>query len=144
MFPQAKFDPIPPDLDVRDLVDKTLNFEWVLRIPASQIRKIGAQEFERLVVYHVIQGGKPLVVEKWNDGLPKSLFSPQWLEANYDKKRLSSCPDCGTDRILTRFLCRGKCSRHCWPNRHPDDYWPLPPIYEAACQPVDAHELSGR
>ncbi len=88
MFPQAKFDPIPPDLDLHGLVDRTPNFEWVLRIPAAQIRKIGQQEFERLVHYHVIQGGKPLVIERWNDRLPKSLFSAQWLEGSYDKKRL--------------------------------------------------------
>lgn len=87
MHPQAKFDPIPPDLDLHDLVDKTPNFNWVKRISAAQIRNIGQREFEKLVLFHVIQGGKPLVIEKWNDRLPKSLFGVAWLESHYDKRR---------------------------------------------------------
>ncbi|KKY37434.1 putative at hook domain-containing protein [Diaporthe ampelina] len=82
--PQAKFDPIPPDLDLHGLVDRAANFEWVQRIPASRIRKI---EFEKLVWYQVIKQGKPLVIEGWNSKLPRSLFSSQWLEGNYDKKQ---------------------------------------------------------
>ncbi|GAB1313373.1 hypothetical protein MFIFM68171_03583 [Madurella fahalii] len=85
--PQAKFDPIPPDLDLHTLVETTPNFHWVLRISAAQIRNIGPQEFEKLVFIHVVHGGKPLVIEKWNDRLPKSLFSAEWLEATYNKKQ---------------------------------------------------------
>lgn len=82
--PQAKFDPIPPDLDLQNLVDRTPTFELAQRIPASKIRKL---EFEKLVWYQVIKQGKPLVIEGWQGKLPKSLFSPQWLEATYNKKR---------------------------------------------------------
>lgn len=84
--PQAKFDPIPPNLDLHGLVDRTPTFEWVQRIPASKIRKV---EFDKLVWYQVIKQGKPLVIEGWNSKLPRNLFSSQWLEANYDKKRES-------------------------------------------------------
>ena len=87
LHPQAKFDPIPPDLDLPALVDRIPNFQWVLRITAAQIRNIGPQEFEKLVFLHVIHGGKPLVIEKWNDRLPKSLFGVAWLEEHYNKKR---------------------------------------------------------
>lgn len=87
LYPQAKFDPIPPDLDLHALVDNTPNFQWVNRVTAAQIRNIGPQEFEKLVLIHVIQGGKPLVIEKWNDRLPKSLFSSAWLEENCNKRR---------------------------------------------------------
>ncbi|KAK4178695.1 hypothetical protein QBC36DRAFT_98466 [Triangularia setosa] len=85
--PQAKFDPIPPDLDLHALVDRTLNFQWVARITAAQIQNIGPQEFEKLVVLHVVLGGKPLVIEKWNRRLPQDLFGPKWLEEMYDKKQ---------------------------------------------------------
>lgn len=85
--PQAKFDPIPPDLDLEGLVDRTPNFEWVQRIPANKIRKL---EFEKLVWYQVIKQGKPLVIEGWNSKLPKSLFSVQFLEETYNKKRRSA------------------------------------------------------
>ncbi|KAH8904016.1 hypothetical protein BR93DRAFT_930635 [Coniochaeta sp. PMI_546] len=87
LHPQAKFDPIPPDLDLHALVERTPNFDWVKRISAAQIRNIGQREFEKFVLFHVIQGGKPLVIEKWNDRLPKSLFSAEWLEKTYDKKQ---------------------------------------------------------
>ncbi|KAK3372764.1 hypothetical protein B0T24DRAFT_242167 [Lasiosphaeria ovina] len=86
LHPQAKFDPIPPNLDLHDLVERTQNFQWVLRITAAQIRNIGPQEFEKLVYIHVIHGGKPLVIEKWNDRLPKTPFSAEWLESVYNKK----------------------------------------------------------
>lgn len=89
LHPQAKFDPIPPDLDLHALVERTPNFDWVKRISAAQIRNIGQREFEKFVQFHVIQGGKPLVIEKWNDRLPKSLFSGEWLERTYNTKRMS-------------------------------------------------------
>ncbi|KAF3766394.1 hypothetical protein M406DRAFT_290849 [Cryphonectria parasitica EP155] len=82
--PQAKFDPIPPNLDLHAIVDRTPNFEFAQRIPASKIRKL---EFEKLVWYQVIKQGKPLVIEGWQGRLPKSLFSAQWLEATYNKKQ---------------------------------------------------------
>lgn len=85
--PQAKFDPIPPDLDLEALVDRTPNFEWVQRIPANKIRKL---EFEKLVWYQVVKQGKPLVIEGWNSKLPKSLFGTQFLESTYNKKRRSA------------------------------------------------------
>jgi hypothetical protein len=73
------------------LVERTPNFHWVLRISAAQIRNIGQQEFEKLVFLHVIHGGKPLVIERWGDRLPKSLFSAKWLEATYNKKGTWRC-----------------------------------------------------
>jgi hypothetical protein len=85
--PQAKFDPIPPDLDLHSLVDRTPNFRWVQRVSRSQINSLGQQDFEKLVAIHVIAGGKPLVIEGWDDALPSSLFSARWLEDTYDKKR---------------------------------------------------------
>jgi hypothetical protein len=87
LHPQAKFDPIPPDLDLHDLVEKTPNIEWALRVSTAQIRNLGPLEFEKLVQLHVIIGGKPLVIQKWNDVLPSWLFSREWLEKTYDKKR---------------------------------------------------------
>jgi hypothetical protein len=85
--PQAKFDPIPPDLDLHSVVDRTPNFRWVQRVSRSQINSLGQQDFEKLVAIHVIAGGKPLVIEGWDGALPSSLFSAGWLEETYDKKR---------------------------------------------------------
>lgn len=106
--PQAKFDPIPPDLDLQGLVDRTANFEFAQRIPASKIRKL---EFEKLVWYQVIKQGKPLVIEGWQGKLPKSLFSSQFLEANYNKKRESPTLQPARALRLTMLICRrGGCS----------------------------------
>lgn len=85
--PQAKFDPVPPDFDLEGLVDRTANFEWVQRIAANKIRKT---DFEKLVWYQVVKHGKPLVIEGWNNKLPKSIFSAQYLEDTYNKKRMST------------------------------------------------------
>ncbi|PFH55351.1 hypothetical protein XA68_18513 [Ophiocordyceps unilateralis] len=71
LHPQAKFDPIPPDIDLH----------------AAQIRNLGPQEFEKLVQIHVVAGGKPLVIDGWDTVLPKWLFNVDWLERTYDKKR---------------------------------------------------------
>ena len=87
LHPQAKFDPIPPDLDLYGLVERCANFEWVLRISTHQIRNIGPEEFEKLVLLHVVNGGKPLVIEGWDEVLDTNLFNVDWLEKTYDKKR---------------------------------------------------------
>ncbi|PTB64056.1 hypothetical protein BBK36DRAFT_1178062 [Trichoderma citrinoviride] len=85
--PQAKFDPLPPDLDLPSLVDRTPNFRWAQRVSRAQIRSLSQQDFEKLVAIHVIAGGKPLVIEGWDAVLPSSLFSAGWLEHSYDKKQ---------------------------------------------------------
>jgi hypothetical protein len=90
VHPQAKFDPIPPDLDLSTLVERTPNFDYVIRISTDQIRDLGLAEFEKLVLLHVIIGGKPLVIEGWNKSIPPWLFSRNWLEDNLGKKRESS------------------------------------------------------
>ncbi|CAK7198419.1 hypothetical protein SEUCBS139899_001080 [Sporothrix eucalyptigena] len=86
IHPQAKFDPIPPDLDLHALVQDTPNFEWATQISASEISALSQQRFEKLVSIHVINGGKPLVIKDWNDRLPNSLFSAKWLEEEYNRK----------------------------------------------------------
>ena len=91
LHPQAKFDPIPPDLDLPDLVEKTPNFNWVRRISTDHIRHLGQHEFEKLVLLHVIVGGKPLVIEKWHEILPRDMFSVGWLEQVFNKKREFPC-----------------------------------------------------
>jgi hypothetical protein len=85
--PQAQFDPIPPDLDLSALVEKTPNFDYVIRITSDQIQDLGLGEFEKLVLLHVVKGGRPLVIEGWHKNLPPWLFSPTWLEDNIGKKR---------------------------------------------------------
>lgn len=87
LHPQAKFDPIPPDLDLHDLVERTTNFHWVTRISTQRIRNLSPSDFERLILKHVIENGRPLVIEGWNKALPSNLFSVQWLENTYNKKR---------------------------------------------------------
>ncbi|OBT91158.1 hypothetical protein VE02_00067 [Pseudogymnoascus sp. 03VT05] len=87
LHPQAMFDPIPPDLDLSALVEKTPNFDYVIRISTDQIRELGLQEFEKLVLLHVIQGGKPLVVEGWESDLPPWLYSSTWMQDNLGKKQ---------------------------------------------------------
>ena len=105
---QAKFDPIPPDLDLDALVENTPNLSWVLRISMAQIRNLSLQEFENLVNIHVIQQGKPLVISGWDEVLPKDLFSAAWLESTHDKKR--EVPLAMWRTACDLHLNRGECS----------------------------------
>lgn len=86
LHPQARFDPIPPDLDLEALVEKIPNFEYVIRITTEQIAEEGQDEFEKLVVSHVVLGGRPLVVEGLGTNLPPWLYNPTWLVENIGKK----------------------------------------------------------
>ena len=94
LHPQAKFDPIPPDLDLHHLVDSTNNFQWARRITVQQMQRLSPQDFENLVLQFVIKGGRPLVISGWDQLLPKNLFSVGWLEHAYDKKRTSHIFQC--------------------------------------------------
>nr|KMM73578.1 hypothetical protein CPAG_09865 [Coccidioides posadasii RMSCC 3488] len=84
--PRASFEPISPDLDLAALVESTPNFEYVVRIHCDAIDEQGIEDFERLVQLHVIMGGKPLVVEGYQQRLEKWIFSLQWLKDNHGKK----------------------------------------------------------
>lgn len=92
MHPQAKFDPIAPDLDLHELVDQTQNLRWVQRVSLDQVRRLGPKGFEQLVQVYVIDQGQPLVIEGWDAVLPKPMFTADWLEQTYDKKRKSREP----------------------------------------------------
>jgi hypothetical protein len=135
LHPQAKFDPIPPDLDLHTLVAQTPNFKWVQRVSRAQIRNLGAQEFEKLVLIHVILGGKPLVIDGWNTTLPSSIFNVDWLERTYDKKGEYFAP--AQDLASASYLSiRGKCTRSWRGKRHSHDHGSLFTIHAAAHQPM--------
>lgn len=89
VHPQARFDPFPPDLDLPELVENAPPFRWAQRITLQQIDTLGQERFEKLVLSHVIQGGKPLVIEGWKDVLPTGVFTANWLEHNYGDKRMN-------------------------------------------------------
>ena len=83
--PSAAFDPIPPDLDLARLVEETPNFEYVTRISCDMIDEQGLESFDKLVLLHVILGGKPLVIEGFNYRLDEWTFTSQWLQDNCGK-----------------------------------------------------------
>lgn len=99
LHPQAKFDPIPPDLDLPGLVEKTPNLKWAQRVSKAQIRNLGQQELEKLILLHVVLGGKPLVIEGWDAVLPKWLFNVDWLEKTYGTKRRLLHPQFSTSAV---------------------------------------------
>ena len=86
---RAAFEPISPDFDAGALVEETENFYFVDRIDVDMIEKNGMEQFEKLVTLHVIIGGKPLVVEGFQDILDPWTFTPRWLQDNHgDKSKL--------------------------------------------------------
>ena len=84
--PCAAFEPISPDFNVKALVESTPNFEYVVRIHCDMIDHQGIEAFEKLVLIHVILGGKPLVVEGYDGRLDRWTFAVQWLRDNMGAK----------------------------------------------------------
>ena len=84
--PCAAFEPVSPDFDVAAMVESTPNFEYVARIQCDMIDHQGMESFEKLVLLHVILGGKPLVIEGYQSRLDKWIFALQWLRDNCASK----------------------------------------------------------
>jgi hypothetical protein len=85
--PRAQFIPITPDLDLSDLVENTSNFDYVTRLPNEILKEHSIQSLEHLVLLHVVIGGKPLVIEGWDERLDSRLFGPEWLQDQLGKRR---------------------------------------------------------
>lgn len=83
--PQAQFVPISPDIDLATLVDSASNFDYITRLPKEMLKEHSAQSLEQLILLHVVIGGKPLVIEGWEDHMDPYLFSPEWLQSHMDK-----------------------------------------------------------
>ena len=90
--PYAAFEPISPDFDVAALVESTPNFEYVVRIHCDMIDHQGLENFEKLVLLHVILGGKPLVIEGYHERLDRWTFALQWLRDNCASKGSKDLP----------------------------------------------------
>ena len=88
--PRASFEPIPPDFDLKALVEATPNFSYVDRISVDMIDQQGIAAFEKLVLLHVVVGGKPLVIDGFEDRLDPWTFTPKWLRDNCGEKQENS------------------------------------------------------
>ena len=84
--PRASFEPIPPDFDMRALVESTENFQYVDRISCEMIAEQGLDQFEKLVLLHVVIGGRPLVIDGYNEHLDPWTFTKKWLRDNHGDK----------------------------------------------------------
>ncbi|KAF2690860.1 hypothetical protein K458DRAFT_326781 [Lentithecium fluviatile CBS 122367] len=84
--PRASFEPIPPDFDVRTFVETADNFRYADRISYEMIKNNGIEQFEKLVLLHVIIGGKPLVIDGFEEVLDPWTFTPSWLRDNHGEK----------------------------------------------------------
>jgi hypothetical protein len=82
----ASFEPLPPDFDVRTIVEETDNFQYVDRISRETIEENGIDQFEKLVLLHVIIGGKPLVIDGFEEKLDPWTFQRRWLVDNHGDK----------------------------------------------------------
>ena len=88
--PRASFEPISPHFDLQQLIEENENFEYAARISVDKIEEEGLELFEKLVLLHVIQGGKPLVIDGFENRLEPWLFTTKWLNDNHGSKRKSS------------------------------------------------------
>lgn len=84
--PRASFEPIAPNFDLKALVESTANFTYVDRISCEMIEAQGMAAFEKLILLHVIVGGKPLVIDGFEEKLDPWTFTPKWLRDNCGEK----------------------------------------------------------
>lgn len=82
---RAPFEPIAPDLDVDNLISGCSNFHAVERVDARTITEETMEPLRQLIQAHVIEGGKPLVLENWHQrsDWPRWIFNPDWLRGNH-------------------------------------------------------------
>lgn len=78
--------PISPDLDLSALVENTPNFDYVTRLPRAMLEEHSNQSLEQLVLLHVVIGGKPLIIEGWENSIDPGLFGSAWLQSYLDKQ----------------------------------------------------------
>ncbi|RPB10507.1 putative JmjC domain protein [Morchella conica CCBAS932] len=80
---RAGFTPIPPNLDINELVKSCRNFHHVSRADARTFNS--AERLKEMIQSQVIDGGKPLVLENWHEtpDWPKWIFKPEWLVDNH-------------------------------------------------------------
>ncbi|KAI9851468.1 MAG: hypothetical protein M1838_003543 [Thelocarpon superellum] len=86
---QACFQPISPLLDLDKLVEETERFEYVPRVSYEMMEAQGSDALEKLILLHVVLGGKPLVIEGFQNKLPRHLFNHTWLDDNWGKREES-------------------------------------------------------
>lgn len=87
---RAAFKPFPPDLDVKELVEAVPNFEFAGRIACNALDEWPREDFEKLVLFHVVKLGMPLVIEGFHERLHKGLFTRKWLKRNHSTGKYSS------------------------------------------------------
>jgi hypothetical protein len=80
------FEPLPPILDLNEVVASSPNFEFAMRVTCDAIDKWPLEDFERLVLYQVVLCGKPLVIEGFQKHLDSRIFSEKWLRESYKSK----------------------------------------------------------
>jgi hypothetical protein len=97
--PRAAFEPIAPDFDLKALVEGNSNFSYVDRISCDMIDQQGMAAFEKLVLLHVVIGGKPLVIDGFEDRLDPWTFTPRWLRDNCGEKVENSRNLSGKDNL---------------------------------------------
>lgn len=80
---RASFEPIPPDLDITELVNNTDNFQFADRVAFDVIARMEPDKFEKLVTKHCIIHGRPLVIDGYESHLDPWTFNPKWLSDNH-------------------------------------------------------------
>lgn len=80
------FEPLPPLLDIHQVVESTPNFEFAMRITCDTIDEFPLEDLEKLVLFQVVLSGRPLVIEGFHQRFDQGLFSEKWLRGKYSSK----------------------------------------------------------
>ena len=84
--PRASFEPLPPDFDLRALVEETENFEFIDRIPIDRVDEHSPVEIEKITYLRLVKKGQPLVIEGLHNRIDPWTFTTRWLTDNHGEK----------------------------------------------------------
>jgi hypothetical protein len=81
---RPKFTPVPPDLDIRALVNTTPNFQWTHREDARH-HAAPCHTLSQTIRAFTVDQGLPIVVDNWHlrNDWNAALLSCEWLEKKY-------------------------------------------------------------
>lgn len=116
---RAPFEPIAPGLDVDQLISDCSNFHAVERVDARTITDETMEPLRQLIQAHVIEGGKPLVLENWHQrsDWPRWIFNPDWLKGNHGTEGLFHLLFRGGDARVEEHYLKVFCSLILDPNQ---------------------------
>jgi hypothetical protein len=83
---KPRFTPIPPDVNIPNLVHSTPNFHWC-HLEDARLHSAPFHKLNQIIHTVTIEQGLPIVVDNWHlrNDWNAPLFSKEWLERQHGR-----------------------------------------------------------